>query len=104
MPEAHLLCRVERAVDFSFIYKLCALLYSADNGRSAVEPEILFRMLLVGDQGSSQKRVWRRDQQQHGVQVVLRAGADRESAGCNDDQPKSAAAIPEQRYRGEDLQ
>ena len=38
----------DRAVDFSFIYDLCAPpLYCADNGRPAIDPEILFRMLLV---------------------------------------------------------
>ena len=48
MAEGHLLRRVDRAEDFSFINKLCAPLYSADNGRPAIDPEVLFRMLLVG--------------------------------------------------------
>ena len=48
VPEDHLLRKVDRAVDFSFIYDLCAPLYCADNGRPAIDPEILFRMLLVG--------------------------------------------------------
>ena len=48
VPEDHFLRKVDRAVDFSFIYELCAPLYSADNGRPAIDPEILFRMLLVG--------------------------------------------------------
>ncbi|MBQ6346030.1 MAG: IS1182 family transposase [Clostridia bacterium] len=48
VPEDHLLRKVDRAVDFSFIYELCAPLYCADNGRPAIDPEILFRMLLVG--------------------------------------------------------
>ena len=48
IPEDHLLRKVERAVDFSFIHDLCAPLYSADNGRPAIEPEVLFRMLLIG--------------------------------------------------------
>lgn len=47
VPENHLLRKVDRAVDFSFIYELCAPLYCADNGRPAADPEILFRMLLV---------------------------------------------------------
>ena len=49
VPEDHFLRKVDRAVDFSFIYDLCAPLYCADNGRPAIDPEILFRMLLVGD-------------------------------------------------------
>ena len=44
----HLLRKIDEAIDFSFIYRLCAPLYSADNGRPAVDPEILFRMLFVG--------------------------------------------------------
>ena len=48
MPQDHFLRKVENAVDFSFINKLCAPLYCADNGRPAIEPEVLFRMLLVG--------------------------------------------------------
>ena len=48
VPEDHFLRKVDRAVDFSFIYDLCAPLYSADNGRPAIDPEILSRMLLVG--------------------------------------------------------
>lgn len=48
VPEDHLLRKEDRAVDFSFIYDHCAPLYCADNGRPAIDPEILFRMLLVG--------------------------------------------------------
>ena len=48
IPEDHFLRKVDRAVDFSFINDLCAPLYCADNGRPAIDPEILFRMLLVG--------------------------------------------------------
>ena len=48
IPEDHLLRKVDRIVDFSFIYDLCAPLYCANNGRPAIDPEVLFRMLLVG--------------------------------------------------------
>lgn len=44
----HLLRKIDQAIDFSFIYDLCAPLYCADNGRPAIDPEILFRMLFVG--------------------------------------------------------
>lgn len=44
----HLLRKIDKAIDFGFIYDLCAPLYCADNGRPAVDPEILFRMLFVG--------------------------------------------------------
>ncbi len=48
IPENHLLRKIDKAVDLRFIHELCAPLYCKDNGRPAVEPEILFRMLLVG--------------------------------------------------------
>lgn len=48
VPENHLLRKIDRSIDFSFINKLCAPLYSENAGRPAVEPEILFRMLFVG--------------------------------------------------------
>ena len=48
VPENHLLRKIDRSIDFSFIGKLCAPLYSENVGRPAVDPEILFRMLFVG--------------------------------------------------------
>ena len=48
MPEKHLLQRIDRAVDFGFIHEPCAPLYCADDGRPAIDLEILFRMLFVG--------------------------------------------------------
>ena len=48
VPEDHFLRKVDRAVDFSFIYDLCAPLYCTGNVRPAIDPEILFRTLLVG--------------------------------------------------------
>lgn len=44
----HLLRKIDAAVDFSFIHDLCKDLYCPDNGRPAVEPELLFKMLLLG--------------------------------------------------------
>ena len=48
VPEDHLLRKMEKAVDFSFIHDLCKDLYCVDNGRPAIEPELLFRMLFLG--------------------------------------------------------
>lgn len=48
VPQDHLLRKVEKAVDFSFIHDLCKGLYSANIGRPAIEPELLFRMLFLG--------------------------------------------------------
>ena len=48
VPRDHLLRKIDRSIDFSFIRRLCAPLYSANLGRPAIEPEALFRMLSVG--------------------------------------------------------
>ncbi len=48
VPEDHLLRKVEAAADFSFIHDMCKDLYSPDNGRPAVESELLFKLLFLG--------------------------------------------------------
>lgn len=48
VPGDHLLRKIERAVDFSFIRRRVAGLYCADNGRPAIDPVILFKMLFIG--------------------------------------------------------
>ena len=48
VPQTHLLRRIAASVDFGFIHDLCKDLYCPDNGRPAVEPEILFKMLFIG--------------------------------------------------------
>ncbi len=48
VPETHLLRKIDRSINFSFINRLCAPLYSENVGHPAVEPEVLFRMLFVG--------------------------------------------------------
>lgn len=44
----HLLQRLARSIDFSFIHKLCEPLHCSDNGRPAIDPEVPFRMLFAG--------------------------------------------------------
>lgn len=48
VPQDHLLRKIEKAVDFSFIHDMCKDLYSPNIGRPAIEPELLFRMLFLG--------------------------------------------------------
>ena len=48
VPQDHFLRKVDAAVDFSFIHDMCKDLYCLDNGRPAIDPEILFKMLLLG--------------------------------------------------------
>jgi len=48
VPHDHLLRKIERAIDFDFIRDKVKELYCADNGRPAVDPVVLFKMLFLG--------------------------------------------------------
>lgn len=48
LPQEHLLRKIDKYIDFSFINEICRPYYCKDNGRPAVEPEILFKMLFIG--------------------------------------------------------
>ena len=47
IPDTHLLKRIEKAVDFSFINELLADSYCKDNGRPAKEPEMMMKLLFL---------------------------------------------------------
>lgn len=48
VPEEHLLRKIDAAVDFSFIRERVKPLYCEDNGRPALDPVVLFKLLLLG--------------------------------------------------------
>ena len=48
VPGNHLLRKIDKVIDFSFINEICKPYYCADNGRPAIEPETLFKMLFIG--------------------------------------------------------
>src|ERR1035437_4206323 len=48
VPSTHLLRKVDGAVDFGFIRDRVKHLYSEDNGRPALDPVVLFKLLLLG--------------------------------------------------------
>ena len=47
VPQDHLLRKIDKAVDFSYIYELVKDLYCADNGRPSCDPVVLFKMVLI---------------------------------------------------------
>lgn len=47
VPEAHLLRKIDGAVDFNRLYELVEPLYSEENGRPSVDPVVLFKMVLI---------------------------------------------------------
>jgi transposase len=48
VPSEHLLRKIDRVVDFSFIRERVKHLYCEDNGRPALDPVVLFKLLLLG--------------------------------------------------------
>ncbi|EOI7477892.1 IS5/IS1182 family transposase, partial [Yersinia enterocolitica] len=48
VPQHHLVRKVDAAIDFEFIRDEVAHLYCHDNGRPAIDPVVLFKMMLPG--------------------------------------------------------
>ena len=48
VPANHLLRKIDKAIDFNFIHDKVKHLYCEDNGRPAIEPVVLFKMLFIG--------------------------------------------------------
>jgi transposase len=48
VPADHLVRKVDAAIDLTFIRAKVAHLYCADNGRPAIDPVLLFKLLLLG--------------------------------------------------------
>jgi len=48
VPDEHILKKVDKTVDFEFIREKTAHLYCQDNGRPAVDPVVLFKMIFIG--------------------------------------------------------
>jgi transposase len=48
VPPDHLLRQIDRHIDFEFIRERVSHLYCENNGRPAVDPVVLFKMLFVG--------------------------------------------------------
>jgi len=48
VPADHLLRKIDKTIDFSFIHDLVKDLYCQDNGRPALDPTLLFKLLFLG--------------------------------------------------------
>jgi len=48
VPKDHILRKVQQFIDFSFVRERMEPLYCHDNGRPAIDPVILFKMLFIG--------------------------------------------------------
>lgn len=47
IPKNHLLRKIDKAIDFSFIRELTTHLYCSDNGRPSIDPILFFRINLI---------------------------------------------------------
>lgn len=47
VPKNDILRKVDRVIDFGFIYSLVEPLYCKDNGRPSVDPVVLFKIVLI---------------------------------------------------------
>lgn len=48
VPQDHILRKIQKHIDFSFVRERMDPLYCLDNGRPAIDPVILFKMLFIG--------------------------------------------------------
>jgi transposase len=48
VPAEHLLRKIDRVIDFSFIHDRVAGLYCPDNGRPPLDPTLMFKALFIG--------------------------------------------------------
>ena len=47
VPQNHLLRKIDRVIDWSFIYELVKEKYSPDRGRPSLDPVILIKIVLI---------------------------------------------------------
>ena len=48
VPSDHLLRKIDRTIDFTFLHDLVKDFYCADNGRPALDPTLMFKLLFIG--------------------------------------------------------
>ena len=48
VPQNHMLRKIDKYIDFSFILEKVKPYYCADNGRPSVDPVLLFKMIFLG--------------------------------------------------------
>jgi transposase len=47
VPKDHLLRKIDQVIDFDRVYDFVEQYYSPDNGRPAVDPVVLFKIVLI---------------------------------------------------------
>ena len=47
VPQDHLLRKIDKSIDFNFIYDLVEDMYSAEKGRPSIDPVVLFKIVFI---------------------------------------------------------
>ena len=47
VPQDHLLRQIDAAINFNKVYEFVEDLYCKDNGRSSIDPVVLFKIVLI---------------------------------------------------------
>ncbi|SEG11914.1 hypothetical protein SAMN05660865_01788, partial [Caloramator fervidus] len=47
VPEDHLVRKIEKAINFDFIYDLVKDMYCLNNGRPSIDPVVLIKIVLI---------------------------------------------------------
>ena len=47
VPEDHILRKIDRYIDFSFIYDLVEEKYSTETGRPSIDPVVLIKIAII---------------------------------------------------------
>ncbi|OCQ53504.1 hypothetical protein Ppb6_01124 [Photorhabdus australis subsp. thailandensis] len=75
VPKNHLVRKIDAAIDFEFIRELVAPLYCHNNGRPAIDPVMLLKMMLLGLFGiPSERRLVQKIQVNVAYRWFLRLG------------------------------
>jgi transposase len=48
IPQNHLLRKIDQILSFGFVREMTASYYSSNHGRPSIDPELFFRMMVVG--------------------------------------------------------
>lgn len=106
VPADHLVRKIAAAIDLEFIRERVAHLYCPDNGRPALDPVLLFKLLLLGCLFGirSERQLMREVQVNVAYRWFLsRVAADGQGARCVDAEPEPQAPVCRQRDLPGDL-
>ncbi len=94
VPQHHLLRKIHKHIDFSFILEKVKPYYCENNGRSSVDPIMLFKMMFIGYLYGirSERQLEQEDSTQRGLSLVCRIGFDGSRSGPQHLELESQAA------------